>query len=189
MVRLGAQAKCCPSLRSDALRLGLWRRFEEGLVDTIGSDHSPAPPGLKQTDDFFAAWGGISGCQHGIPLLLSEALGRGPERLAWSRLAAAAAARVAERFRLDDRKGRIAEGMDADFSIIDARSEKVLSNGELLYRHRQGPYEGRRSRVNIVRTFVRGRCIFNDGQVAPRPGFCQFVRPRSRSAAIEKKTH
>ena len=189
MVRIGAMAKCCPSLRSEELRLGLWRRFEEGLIDTVGSDHSPAPAELKRSDDFFAIWGGISGCQHGFPLLVSEALARGPEELAWSRLASAAAARVAKRFRLDDRKGRIAEGMDADFSIIDTRSEHVLSNGELLYRHRQGPYEGRRSSVKIVRTIVRGRSIFADGRVAPHPGICHFLRPQSagasRSAAID----
>ena len=191
VMRLGAQAKCCPCLRSEEQRLGLWRRLEEGLIDTVGSDHSPAPPELKQSDDFFAVWGGISGCQHGFPLVVSEALARGPEERAWSRLASAMAAKVAERFRLDDRKGRIAEGMDADFSIIDAGSEQVLSNGELLYRHRQGPYDGKKSSVKIVQTFVRGRSIFSDGRIAPDPGICHFLRPRSaaspRSAAIESR--
>jgi allantoinase len=177
VVRLGAPAKCFPTLRSEALRLGLWRRFEEGSIDTIGSDHSPAPPELKQTDDFFAVWGGISGCQHGFPLMMSEALAREPEEQAWPRLAAHLAERVARRFRLDPRKGRIAEGKDADFSIIDPRAPHVLSNEELLYRYRQGPYDGRRSTVKIVRTFVRGRTVFGEGRVAQAAGICHFLRP------------
>ena len=37
--------------------------LHEGLVDTIGSDQSPAPISMKEAEDFFAVWGGISGCQ------------------------------------------------------------------------------------------------------------------------------
>ena len=74
VIRLGAPAKCFPPLRPDAVRLGLWRELESGGIDTVGSDHSPAPPDMKRSEDFFAVWGGISGCQHGFELLLSEAL-------------------------------------------------------------------------------------------------------------------
>ena len=50
----------------------MWKRIEAGLIDTLGSDHSPAPPEMKISADFFAIWGGISGCQHAFPLALAE---------------------------------------------------------------------------------------------------------------------
>lgn len=55
---------------------GLWRALAAGEIDTIGSDHSPSPPELKEGNDVFAMWGGIAGCQHGFPLMLERALGR-----------------------------------------------------------------------------------------------------------------
>jgi allantoinase len=208
VVRLGAVAKCFPILRSEAVRRGLWEEVEHGGVDTIGSDHSPAPPEMKRADDFFAIWGGISGCQHGFPLMLSEALSRaavrlGPparnvpgaadrpgtpaagavpgdgraEALALPRLAALLAANVARRFHLEATKGRVAEGLDADFILLDTNSPHVLSNDELLYRHRQGPYDGRPSRIRVVRTVVRGRTVLAEGRIAAGPPSGQFVRP------------
>ena len=41
-------------------------------IQTIGSDHSPSPPDMKTGDDFFKIWGGISGVQHTLPLLITE---------------------------------------------------------------------------------------------------------------------
>ena len=73
---LGAVAKCAPPLRAAADREQL--RAELAAVDLIASDHSPAPPSLKQGDDAFAIWGGISGCQSLLPLVLTE----GPARRA-----------------------------------------------------------------------------------------------------------
>ena len=75
--------------------------------------------GLKSSADFFAVWGGISGCQHAFPLLLSEALVRWPAEAALTRMAGLLAANVARRFRLAPRKGRLAEGADADFVLLD----------------------------------------------------------------------
>ena len=177
VVRLGAPAKCFPPLRPDALRLGLWSKLEDGGIDTIGSDHSPAPPDMKRSGDFFAIWGGISGCQHGFELLLSEALARRAPEVALPGLSRLLSSNVARRFRIDRTKGSLAVGLDADMTIIDTSSEHSLSNGDLLYRHRQGTYDGRRSRVRILRTIVRGRTIFSQGRIAPGAPTGHLIRP------------
>jgi allantoinase len=177
VIRLGAVAKCFPALRPDALRLRLWDALREGGIDTIGSDHSPAPPSMKRAEDFFAIWGGISGCQHGFELLISEAISRRPPEVALPQLSRLLSTNVARRFRIDRRKGRLAEGFDADLTLIDIASEHTLSNNDLLYRHRQGPYDGRKSRVRIVRTIVRGRTVYSKGRIAPGPPAGHFIRP------------
>ena len=63
MERIGAVAKCAPPLRDAAERDRLWEAVRNGSVDIIGSDHSPAPPEMKQSDNFFRIWGGIAGIQ------------------------------------------------------------------------------------------------------------------------------
>ena len=73
MEKLGAVAKCAPPLRAADEQEKLWARVLSGEVDTIGSDHSPSPPGMKTGTNFFQVWGGISGVQHTLPLLLSGA--------------------------------------------------------------------------------------------------------------------
>ncbi len=177
VVERGAPAKCFPPLRSEAQRRGLWAALDSGLIDTVGSDHSPAPPDMKRSSDFFLNWGGISGCQHGFGLLVSEALTRRPPKEALPQLSRLLSANVARRFRIDRSKGRLAEGYDADLTLLSLGSPHVLSNAELLYRHRQGPYDGRASTVGIVRTLVRGRTVFSEGRVAQGARSAQFIRP------------
>ena len=177
VVRLGAPAKCFPPLRTEAARLGLWRALEAGAIDTLGSDHSPAPPDMKKAGDFFAIWGGISGCQHGFELVLSEALARSSLETALPRISDLTSSNVAHRFRIGKRKGSLEVGFDADMTIIDTRADHVLSNSELLYRHRQGPYDGRRTRVTISRTIVRGRTVYAQGRIAPGAPSGHFIRP------------
>ncbi len=70
--KLGAPAKCAPPLRNEGCRSALWNQMRAGLVDTLGSDHSPAPMEMKLSTDAFSVWGGISGCQHGLALVLAE---------------------------------------------------------------------------------------------------------------------
>jgi allantoinase len=174
-IRQGAPAKCAPPLRPEASRERLGRALRGGGIDTIGSDHSPAPPDMKTSPDFFAIWGGISGIQHGFPLLISDLLKH--EVAGLPLLARVLAANVAQRFRLPG-KGRIAAGHDADFTLLDLESEHVLSNDELLYRHQQGPYAGRKCQVRVMQTFVRGCPVWADGQMAPDTPKGHFIRPK-----------
>jgi allantoinase len=189
VVRLGAPAKCFPPLRPEALRLGLWRELESGAIDTIGSDHSPAPPEMKRADDFFAIWGGISGCQHGFGLLLSEALARRPAEVALPFMSEHFSANVARRFHIDRTKGRLAEGLDADMTILSIGREHALSNGELLYMHRQGPYDGRKSRVTVERTIVRGRTVYAQGRIAQGAPAGHLIRRNQPSETIPRDSH
>jgi allantoinase len=157
----GAVAKCAPPLRSAADRLDL--RAQLPSVDLLASDHSPAPPSLKQGDDAFAIWGGISGCQSLLPIVLTEEL---PVELATSR--------PAGRFGLAA-KGRLEPGTDADLVLVDPGIEWELRADDLLYRHRQSPYVGRRFRGRIVATYLRGR------RVVPGEPRGRLVRPAATS--------
>ena len=168
MERLGAVAKCAPPLRSREEQRQLHGRI--GDITTIGSDHSPSPPELKQRDNFFDVWGGISGCQHLLPLLIEAELARDEiERLT--------SAGVAARFRLRD-KGPLAVGKDADFTLVDAGAQEAVTEESLHYRHKQSPYVGRTLRARARRTFLRGQMIFDDGKFTGRLSG-KLVRPET----------
>jgi allantoinase len=160
--RIGALAKCAPPIREENEREQLVVMVDRGNVLTIGSDHSPSPMSMKTDADFFKVWGGISGCQHLLALLFD--LGLEPGRIALS-----TSENVADRFRLAERKGRIAPGLDADLVFIDPEASTTVTAESLHYRHRHSPYVGRTLRGRIVRTILRGRTICLDGQIVGEP--------------------
>jgi allantoinase len=171
--RLGAVAKCAPPLRPAAEVARLRQALGEGLVDTVGSDHSPAPPDMKESADFFQVWGGISGCQHALPLLFEAAVLE--EKFSPALVAQLTATNVARRFRLAG-KGELIEGADADFALLTVGKEHKIRNEDLLYRHRQSPYVGRASRAAVRETWARGQTVFgNNGLSAQNPA--RILRP------------
>ena len=175
VAKLGAPAMCAPPIRDEQRRLGLWAELRAGRIQTVGSDHSPAPAELKTSPDFFAIWGGIAGVQHGFELLFNACAATWECDLPV--LAAALARNVARRFRLDDRKGLLAVGHDADFSLLATAPPRTIAAGELWTRHPISPYLGRRSRVRITHTYVRGGAVWADGALTNRPQSGQFLRP------------
>jgi allantoinase len=189
---LGAVAKCAPPLRPKSAQDVLWRYLESGAVNTIGSDHSPSPPELKRGANFFKLWGGISGVQHTLPLLLTEwSTGLRPgsfrssdrdtpdRRSALQAIAALTSFNVAERFKLPPTKGRIVVGADADLALVDLNAHFTLRREELLDRHRQSPYVGRQFNARVVRTILRGRTIFKTGCVVGLPAG-RWIKPSDR---------
>ena len=179
--RLGAVAKCAPPLRPAAERDALWRHIAAGALPMVVSDHSPAPPEMKTAPSFFDIWGGISGCQSLLALLLTEGhVARQVPLATIARLTSSAAAR---RFNLPSAKGRLAVGADADLALVDLAASATLRAEDLFYRHRHSPYVGRTLRGRIVRTLVRGHTVLRDGQIVAEP-LGHLVRPERDSGQI-----
>lgn len=163
---LGNVAKCAPPLRPREEADALWQALEDGTLPMVASDHSPAPWTLKNGRDAFAAWGGISGCQTMLALLLSE--GHHARSLELDLIARVTSGFVARRFRLPG-KGRLEPGADADLVLVDLAASQKLSPGDLHYRHRHSPFLGRTQNARVVRTFARGRTVFAEGRIVGPP--------------------
>jgi allantoinase len=178
VVRIGAAAKCAPPIRTAAEQGSLWQSLIAGEIDFVASDHSPAPPSMKTSHDFFAVWGGIVGCQTMRGLLLSH--GNSLRNIPLERIGAWTSAVPAKRYRLRN-KGRIEVGADADLSLVDLSQSTVLARDDLRDRHRFSPYVGQRLGGAVRRTIVRGQTVFADGEVSPKPQG-RFVQPASNAA-------
>jgi len=107
------------------------------------------------------AWGGIASLELSLAALASGARRLQPSDLA--RWMSEAPARLAG---LDDRKGRIAPGYDADLVIWDPDAEWTVDPSRLQQRHKLTPYAGRRLRGLVQTTFVRGTPVWQDGRLA-----------------------
>ncbi|MBK8986321.1 MAG: allantoinase AllB [Chloroflexi bacterium] len=175
-VRIGPAAKCAPPLRSRDEVEALWCCVLSGLVDTIASDHSPCPwadkePGL---DNIWQAWGGISGVQTLLPVLLTEGVHkRGLTLPQLVRLTSANPARI---FGLYPRKGSLLPGADADLVVVDLDAEWELAAEDLFYRHKHSAYVGCQFKGKVEQTWVRGKLVYENGRVCAEPGYGQFLR-------------
>jgi allantoinase len=159
----GATAfKCAPPIRERANRERLWEALREGTIDLIASDHSPAPPALKQLDrgDWMAAWGGIASLELSMSAVWTEARLRGFWPGDIGRWMAERPARLAG---LAGLKGVIAPGAHADLVVWDPDVEWTVRGAALQHRHPLTPYEGRMLRGVARMTFVRGRRVFERG--------------------------
>jgi allantoinase len=163
----GAIAKCAPPIRSQTEQQALWQHLLAGNIPMVASDHSPAPADMKASSDFFQAWGGISGCQSLLQLLLTE--GHVRRHLALPFIASITAEYVARRFRISQQKGRIAPGYDADLVLINLQENFSLQASDLHYRHVHSPYIGRELSGRVVRTLVRGQTVFLNGKIVATP--------------------
>lgn len=150
--------KCTPPIRSRTGRDALWEALIAGDIGLVASDHSPCPPAMKDTGgDFFSAWGGIASLQISMPAVWTGASERGvkPERIAdWMCLGPAKLAR------LDDRKGKLAVGYDADIVVWNPDASFVVDPAKLEHRNKITPYAGRRLYGVVEQTFVGGQQVF-----------------------------
>ncbi|HVR76911.1 MAG TPA: allantoinase AllB [Acidimicrobiia bacterium] len=161
--------KCAPPIRTTEHRDALWQGLAEGTLSMVVSDHSPAPVEMKAVErgDFGEAWGGIGSLQLRLQATWTVAGEHGTSLAQIADWLATAPAQLAG---LDDRKGSISPGMDADLVVWDPDGAIEVRGDRLEHRHAITPYEGMRLRGRVEVTLLRGETVYERGVLTPARG-------------------
>ena len=164
--RLGSAMKMLPPIRTEGDRQALVDGLRRGVISIVSTDHAPHTDEEKSRP-FEEAPAGSPGVQTLYLSCLQLAKELGDVWLA-PRWVSEAPARLAG---LEQSKGAIAPGYDADIAIVDPRGTTTIAPHEMRSRQRHGAMEGRQFDFAIKQVFLRGELL--DG-ARPRG---RMVRP------------
>jgi len=160
--------KCAPPIREGRHRAALRDGLAQGALDFVATDHSPSPPSMKIPGDFMRSWGGIASLELSLAATWSSVIQRFGAAEAGLKACATFLSEAPARLAGLARKGRIAEGYDADLVIWDPAAEWTVDASRLQQRHKLTPYAGRTLRGRVRATYLRGVEIWNGEAVIAR---------------------
>jgi allantoinase len=154
--------KCTPPIREKANNEKLWQALKEGIIDFVATDHSPAPPAMKEliSGDFMKAWGGISSVQFSLPVLWTAAKKHGcglQDIVKW----------LCEKPALLPplkTKGKIAKGYDADLVVWDPERSFTVTKDMIYHKHKITPYLNEELYGVVGQTWLGGEKVYDGGK-------------------------
>lgn len=162
--RLGTFAQMNPPVRDQHHQDGIWAALRSGVVDCIGSDHAPHTKEEKARP-YPQSPSGMPGVQTLLPVMLDH-MAKG--RLTLQRLIDLTSAGPARIYNIRG-KGRIALGYDADFSVVDLKAKKTITNEWMATKAGWTPYHGMEVTGWPMATIIRGSIVMRDGELLGRP--------------------
>ncbi|PZC84385.1 hypothetical protein B5X24_HaOG204959 [Helicoverpa armigera] len=160
-----AEYKCAPPIRNITNKQKLWEYIRDERLDLVTSDHSPSVSELKGKN-FLTAWGGISSLQFDLPLFWTEAKARGFTLSTLSHYLSAGPARLCG---LQEKKGSLRAGLDADLIFFDPDASFVVTPEVIRYKNKISPYMNRVLTGKVMQTYVRGELVYSDGELIGGP--------------------
>jgi dihydroorotase len=154
-----------PPLRDASHRDMLWWGLSQGVVDVLGSDHAPHTLAEK-AETYPASPSGMPGVQTLVPVMLDHVAAG---RLSLARFVDLTSAGPQRLFGIAG-KGRIAAGYDADLTIVDLKSERVIDEDWVGSKCGWTPFAGRKVKGWPVGTIVRGRRAMWQGELGAPGG-------------------
>lgn len=159
--RLGTLVQMNPPVRDEAHRAGIWEGVTQGVADVLGSDHAPHTLEEKARP-YPDSPSGMTGVQTLVPTMLNH-VAQG--RMTLARFVDMTSAGPARLFGIA-RKGRIAVGYDADFTVVDLKRTETIRNAWIASRCGWTPYDGVSVTGWPVGTVVRGHVVMWEGELA-----------------------
>lgn len=158
---LGTKAQMNPPIRDDGHRQGLWWGLDQGVVDVLGSDHSPHTLEEKAAT-YPASPSGMPGVQTILPIMLDHVAAG---RLSLLRLMDLLCAGPARLFAIAG-KGRIAVGNDGDFTLVDLAAKRRILDSDMANKSGWTPFHDREVTGWPMATIIRGQIVMRDGELA-----------------------
>ncbi len=157
---LKGRAQMTPPIREQNHVDALWRALNAGIVDVMGSDHAPHTLEEKARP-YPASPSGMPGVQTLVPVMLNHVANGKLTLQKFVELTSAGPQRV---FGIVN-KGRIVEGYDADFTIVDLKRTETITDDWSATKSGWTPFHGMEVTGWPVTTFVRGQAIMRDGEI------------------------
>lgn len=158
--RLGTLLQMNPPVRAARHRDGVWRGIADGIVDVLGSDHAPHTREEK-AKPYPDSPSGMTGVQTLVPVMLDHV---NAGRLTLQRFVDLTSHGPNRLFGMA-RKGRIAAGYDADFTVVDMKRRETITNAQQGSRAGWTPHHGREVTGWPVGTVVRGMRVMWEGEI------------------------
>ncbi len=158
--RLGARMQMNPPVREARHRDALWAAIASGLVDVLGSDHAPHTLEEK-SKPYPQSPSGMTGVQTLVPIMLNHV---NSGKLTLERFVDLTCHGPQRIFGIAN-KGRIADGYDADFTIVDMKRTQTITNQWIESRSQWTPYDGVTVQGWPVGTIIRGRTVMWAGEI------------------------
>ncbi|KAB0266249.1 dihydroorotase [Microvirga brassicacearum] len=168
--RLGTLIQMNPPVRDEAHRQAVWEGLDEGIADILGSDHAPHTREEK-AGTYPDTPSGMTGVQTLVPIMLDHV---NASRLTLERFVDMTSAGPKRLFGIA-RKGRVAVGYDADFTVVDLRRVETITNDWIASKCGWTPYDGVKVTGWPVGTIVRGIVVMWDGTLEA-PSLGEVVR-------------
>ncbi|CAB1066097.1 Allantoinase (EC [Olavius sp. associated proteobacterium Delta 1] len=173
----GNLAKVNPPIRPREDVEFLWENLLNGKLDWVCSDHACCKHELKvdheNPGDIWLAKSGFGGTEYLLAALVSEGRKRG---LSYNRMAELTSFNPARRFGLNQ-KGDLAAGLDGDVVLVDSNENWIVQAEQSESQQGYTPFEGQQLGARVKTTFLRGRRIYDDGQVIGEPRGRYLSRP------------
>ena len=158
--RLKGLAQMNPPIRDQHHYAGLWRGITMSVVDVLGSDH--APHTLQEKAQVYpASPSGMPGVQTLLPVMLNHVA---EGRLTLERLVDLTSHGPQRIFGIAG-KGRIAQGWDADLTLVDLKARRVLRHADMATRSGWTPFDGMEIQGWPMATIIRGQTVMREDEV------------------------
>jgi dihydroorotase len=168
--RLGTLVQMNPPVRDEHHRRGVWQGLADGVADILGSDHAPHTREEK-AKSYPDTPSGMTGVQTLVPIMLDHV---NAGRLTLERFVDLTSAGPKRLFGIA-RKGRIAVGYDADFTVVDLKRRETITDAWIASKCGWTPYDGKQVTGWPVGTVIRGRTVMWEGDLVS-PSLGEVVR-------------
>ncbi|SER60898.1 allantoinase AllB [Salisediminibacterium halotolerans] len=176
---IGAKMKVYPPVKTAADREEIWQHVANGTISHICSDHAPHTEEEKD-GSLWEIPAGMCGVETLAPLVLNAA---SEGKISLNDVARLLAENPARLFGVDDRKGTLVPGTDADLTIVDMLKEAPIQRENLHSKSKVTAYDGFDVKGWPVMTIVRGNTVMQDGDLR-ETGRGQLVTPGNKGATV-----
>ena len=170
----GRNFVCSPPIKGQESQDALWAAIRRGDIDTIATDHCPFQQAEKDwgINDFRKIPNGCAGIENMYPYMLAKA---NEGVIPFTKAVALCASNPARLFGCRE-KGSLAIGKDADIVIYDPNKDFTITCEKMHSDYDHTIWEGTTLHGYPIKTYSRGRLVYDNGVFTGEAGWGKFVK-------------